>query len=99
MTTIALHNQNLLDISIQHTGTVENCFIIAVANGLCISDDLIPGQKLIIPDDVVINNEILNYYTAKEIQPATAYPLSVGEEIEEQSGIGYMQIGSTFKVS
>lgn len=99
MTITALHNQNLLDISIQHTGTVSNCFKIAVANGLCISNDLIPGQKLIIPDDVVMDNEILNYYTAKNIQPATAYPLSVGEETEEQSGIGYMQIGSTFKVS
>lgn len=99
MQVIALHNQNLLDISIQHTGSVDNCFIIAVANGLCISDDLTPGQEIVIPDDVVINNEILNYYTAKEIQPATAYPLSAGEETEENGGIGYMQIGSTFKVS
>lgn len=99
MTITALHNQNLLDISIQHTGTVSNCFVIAVVNGLCISDDLIPGQKLIIPESVVTDNEILNYYTAKNIQPATAYPLSIDEETEENSGINYMQIGSTFKVS
>lgn len=94
-----LHNQSLLDISIQYTGTVENCFKIAVANGLCITDDLTPGQELIIPNDVKIDKEILNYYQSKEIQPATAYPLSVGQEIEEQGGIGHMQIGSTFKVS
>ncbi len=94
MKVVALHNQTLLDISIQHTGTVENCFKIAVANGLSVSDEITPGQELKIPSDVKIDKEILNYYKAKELQPATK-----GKEISQQGGIGYMQIGSTFKVS
>ncbi len=67
-----LHKQNLLDISIQHTGTIENCFKIAVANGLSVSDEIVPGQELIIPNDIKIDTQILNYYQSKEIQPATA---------------------------
>lgn len=95
MTITALHNQNLLDISVQHTGTVENCFKIAVSNGLSVSDDLVPGQEIIIPIDVVIDKEILNYYKAKEIQPATAEL----PKVNQLEGVDYWGIEYDFIVS
>lgn len=96
MQIIILHNQSLLDIAIQHTGKVENAFAIAVANGLSVSDELVVGQALELPElDKEI--EVYNYYRAKRLQPATAVTDST--VIPAGRGIGWMQIGKDFKVS
>ena len=97
MEIIVLHNQSILDIAIQHTGSVFNAFKIAVANGLAVSDVLGPGNKLMIPEDVENNGDILNYYTAKKIQPATTF--TEQGDAAQLGGIGYMRIGGNFKVS
>ncbi len=94
-----LHNQSLFDISIRYTGTIENAFKIAVANGLSLTDELQPGAQLIIPE-VEMNNDVVNYFAGKGIQPATGLTendLLIAQTV--QRGIGYMQIGKTFKVS
>lgn len=97
MKQLVLNNQTILDVSLQHTGTVENCLAIAVANGFSVSDPLIPGTELIIPENIKINTDVLNYYSAKKIQPATGGidPLI----IPTLKGIGYMSIADNFKVS
>ena len=100
MKVIVLNNQSLIDVAIQHTGTIENAFKIAVANGLSLTDDLEPGEQLIIPEDVEMNSDVVNYFSAKGIQPATGLTendLLIAQTV--QRGIGYMQIGKTFKVS
>lgn len=100
MKVIVLNNQSLIDVAIQHTGTIENAFKIAVANGLSLTDELEPGAQLIIPADVEINNDVVSYFFAKGIQPATGLTendLLIAQTV--QRGIGYMQIGKTFKVS
>jgi hypothetical protein len=94
-----LNNQSILDISIQHTGTVENSFSIAVANGFSVSDLLISGTTLILPDGLQKNNDVLNYYTAKQIQPASGITTEQNNQIPILKGIGYMQINNSFKVS
>lgn len=97
MTTIILHNQSLLDIAIQHTGAVENTFAIAVANGLSLTDDLPAGAEIKIPDSANKDNDVLNYYTTKSLQPATA--VIILPEEERLEGIGYWVIQTDFKVS
>lgn len=92
-----LHNQSLLDIAIQHTGAVENTFALAVANGLSLTDDLPAGAEIKLPDSVNKDNDVLNYYTARRLQPATAVILLSEEERLE--GIGYWAISVDFKVS
>lgn len=100
MKVIVQHNQSLFDISIRYTGTLENAFKIAVANGLSLTDELEPGAQLIIPADVEMNSDVASYFSAKGIQPATGLTdndLLISQTV--QRGIGYMQIGKTFKVS
>ena len=95
-----LNNQSLLDIAVQYTGTIENAFKIAVANGLSLTDELQPGAQLIIPSDVEMNSDVVSYFSGKGIQPATGLTendLLIAQTV--QRGIGYMQIGKTFKVS
>ena len=93
----ALHNQSFLDISIQHTGSVFNAFAIAVANGCAVSDSPVAGKKYTIPENVENDNDVLNYYKSKGIQPATA--ITSEKIIPAGKGIGWMQIGNSFKVS
>ncbi len=101
MKVTVLHNQSLLDISIQHTGNVTNAFEIAKANSLAISDELSSGTELIIPESVVSNSDILNYYTSKAIQPATAITNFIGDGSPEPhpEGIGYWIIADDNIVS
>lgn len=93
-----LHNQSILDISIMHTGTVENAFRIAKANNIPLSEKLESGTSLLIPSDVLNDRDVLNYYKSRTIQPATALT-EESEIVVEPRGIGYMEIGKTFIVS
>lgn len=98
MTVTVLHNQSILDISIQYTGMVENCFAIAIYNDLSVSDLLVPGSSLEIPDDLELNENVINYFLIEQLQPATGLTAKEAEEIPTLKGIGYMIIQSTFKL-
>lgn len=98
MKTTILHHQSLLDLAIQHTGSVENAFDLALQNNRSITDDLEAGESIeFTAYGIQQNKDILNYYTAKNIQPATAVILPPEEERLE--GIGYWTISVDFKVS
>ncbi|WP_139422972.1 hypothetical protein [Chryseobacterium mulctrae] len=90
-----LHNQSFQDIAIEKTGNVLNAFSIAVANGYAVSDFLEPGTDLILPEEMEIDVDVLNYYASKHLQPATALR---DQKVIEKRGIGIMKIGSNFKV-
>lgn len=95
MKVIVLHNQSLFDIALQHTGSLENAFALALANGLSLTDDLAVGNWLMADSqELKVNKDILNYYTAKNIQPATAITAAV----ERPRGISYWAIGIDFIV-
>ena len=96
MTTTILHHQSLLDLAIQHTGSVENAFILALQNGKSLTDDLVAGEQLSLKN-TKNNKDILNYYQSKKLQPATA--VTQLPEIERLEGIGYWVIQTDFKVS
>lgn len=95
MEMIVLSNQSFLDIAIQHTGTVVNAFAIAAANNMAVSETLIAGSTLIIPETITIDTDIRDYFSSKGIKPATAM---TDEAILDEFGIGKMKINKTFKV-
>nr|WP_315032483.1 hypothetical protein [uncultured Chryseobacterium sp.] len=94
-----LNRQSILDISIQYTGDVQKCFDIAIANGMSVSDLLASGTTLTIPDDIEKNPDVINYYASRLLKPATGTTLQQENQLPTLKGIGYMQIGNTFKVS
>ena len=73
MIVTVLHNQSLLDLALQHTGTIESIFEFAEANSLNITDDVVAGKTLALPAEAFTNKDILAYYTAKNILPAMAF--------------------------
>lgn len=95
-TITVLHNQSFLDIAIQHTGIVFNAFQIALFNNMAISDTLVSGTDLVIPDDIERDTDVLQYYELNNLQPSTALQNLSG--IDDGKGIGWMKVGNTFKV-
>ncbi len=95
-----LHNQSLLDVAIQHTGSVMNVFSIAKANGMAVSDEIVAGAVLEIPTVIFPDNNILNYYQNKNIKPATAITATItgGNPQAELEGIDYWAISDDFIV-
>lgn len=90
MITVA-SRQSILDIAIQHCGSVEAAFQIALLNNLALTDELVPGQQIEIP--AVVNSSVVQYYEVNNIQPATALT-----EDETPGGIGYWIIELDFEI-
>lgn len=95
----ALHNQSLLDLALQHTGTIESVFELAEANNLNITDDVQAGAPLYLGEGLGVRNEILSYYTAKNLQPATAFTKEDEQVFERLEGISIWAINLDFIVS
>lgn len=99
MTITALHNQSLLDLALQHTGSIESVFELAEANALNITDDVQAGAPLYLGEGLGVRNEILSYYTAKNLQPATAFTKEDEQVFERLEGISIWAINLDFVVS
>ena len=99
MTITALHNQSLLDLALQHTGTIESVFELAEANALNITDDVQAGVPLYLGEGLGVRNEILSYYTAKNLKPATAFTKEDEQVFERLEGISIWAINLDFVVS
>ena len=95
----ALHNQSLLDLALQHTGTIESVFEFAEVNALNITDDVQAGAPLYLGEGLGVRNEILAYYTAKNLQPATAFSKEDEQVFERLEGISIWAINLDFIVS
>ena len=99
MTITVLHNQSLLDLALQHTGTIESVFEMAEANALNITDDVVAGKTLVLPAEMLTNKDILSYYKAKNLQPATAFTKADEEVFKRLEGISIWAINLDFVVS
>ena len=95
----ALHNQSLLDLALQHTGTIESIFDLAESNNLNITDDVQAGKTLVLPAEAFSNKDILAYYTAKNLQPATAFTKEDEQVAKRLEGISIWAINLDFIVS
>ena len=98
MTITVLHNQSLLDLALQHTGDIERIFELAVLNEKSVTDDMTAGASLLV-EATTTNKDILAYYTAKNIQPATAFTKADEQVFERLEGISIWAINLDFVVS
>ncbi|WP_343530837.1 hypothetical protein [Pedobacter sp.] len=89
----ALHNQSVLDLLLQHTGSLSSALAFAEANQMSITDELEIGSSYALPDGVITDSDILNYYINNAYKPATGNAVVV---INTDYGIGEMAIAQTF---
>ena len=85
-TVTVIKYQSLFDLSIQVYGTQEGVLILAMANGLSVTDELEPGSVLKVPEFAEANTEIVSYYRANNIKPATALGATDKKIIENNNG-------------
>lgn len=91
------HNQSVIDLAVQYTGTAENAFKIAHANNISVDAYLAPGSVLEIPKTVNISTEIRDYFKNKNQNPATHDEVINENEIILE-GISYWIINENFVV-
>ena len=98
MEIIVLNNQTLIDIAIRYFGTVEAVLAIAVLNSISVTEELIPGQTLELPNVDYGFQEVVAFFRVNKMQPATALTQDNNEIIEGDSGIGFWIIEDNFIV-
>ena len=94
----AIENQSVFDIAVQESGSVLSAFDWALKNGLSLTEDLAPGQKLISPNSDFIDTDVAGYFKGKKQMVATGFNIEDGQPIIPILGIGTMRIGTTFIV-
>lgn len=90
-------HQCLLDIAMQTKGGIDTLFEFANANELSITDNLIPGKYLLVPDVEVTDKRVFQYLRDNGIFPANAF--TAEDDAAIKGGIGYMGIQIDFRVS
>ncbi len=99
MTVTVLDNQCYQDLAIQLTGTVGNALLIARANNEAPSQDIIAGADIIVPEGLINDQDILRYYQANSILPATDLNQDAIDKVIGCEGIGCWRIGLDFIIS
>ena len=86
-------NQNLFDVATMVYGLPEHAYKIARFNGISITSALYSGQIINLPN-LDVNTKVLKVYKNTGVVAATN-----NDALITQTGIGFMQIGTTFIVS
>jgi hypothetical protein len=84
-------NQSIIDIAIQYAGSCDAAFGIASANGIGLTDVLVPGQSLVIPT-------VIEAGVAERLRLANISPAYYETETQISSGVGYWYIDQDFIV-
>jgi hypothetical protein len=83
---IVIDRQTFLDVALQEYGNTQAVFDLVLSNGLNITDELEPGQELILPNSDNTDNDVLNFYKARTIKPVTSRPTVTIESILFETG-------------
>lgn len=90
-------HQCLLDLSMQEKGSIAALFEFAVLNNYSITDDLVAGSTLQVPDSKILDMEIWQALNRAAIIPANGY--TAADEMVIKGGIDYMGVQIDFRVS
>lgn len=88
----ALAKQTVIDLALQERGTISAAFAVANANGVSITDKLMPDTEYNIPQDAPVARVDLKDIQDNEISPAS-------NDDGGGSGIGYLAIGINFIIA
>lgn len=90
--------QNLLDIAIQHGGSLEAVFEMAMTNNRSITDDLNTGEELEAP--AMMDQKTVQHFAVNNLQPATAITTAeIAQQTAGGEGIEFWGIEIDFIVS
>ncbi|MCW3467645.1 hypothetical protein [Chitinophaga nivalis] len=90
-------HQCLGDLALQGKGSMQALFDFAVVNNCSITDDLVAGNTLLVPDIAVIDKRIFQQLRDAAVIPANGF--TAADEAAMKGGIGYMGIQIDCRVS
>jgi len=97
MKTVTAHQgQSIFDIAIQWGGDVAWAITVAKLNGLSVTESLVPGQQVEIPDQPA-NREVFSYYYRKGLVPATS--ITTEFDAVENEGLDYWIVEVDFIIT
>jgi hypothetical protein len=91
----AYEGQSLYDIAILTYGDASKAISIAAHNGISVTTKLVAGQKIAL-QDAEKNIQVLQVYSNTGVIPATSFD---DANAALSTGIGFMDVGTTFKVT
>lgn len=94
-TATILENQTLFDLALQGTGSVLSVIEIALANGMGITDELVPAEKIKIDQGNYYLKDIVDYFNGKQHHLATHTSM---DNIGPSGGIGLWILEVDFQV-
>lgn len=98
-TAVITSDQSLLDVAIQHSGSFEAVFDIAMQNGISLTDDTTPGQTIQLADEPD-NADVTDYYAVNDLHPASAITQDqIFDILGQGEGIEFWGIEFDFVVS
>lgn len=89
--------QTLLDIAVEYCGDFNAVYAIADLNLKGITDDLVIGEVLIVPDADVTKADIVSMFMQPSLKPASAEDAELSEVAAE--GLEYWAIEEDFIIS
>lgn len=91
-----LDGQSLFDIAIRRCGDAKAAYAIAELNGLSITEPLMAGQALEIPEPY--DKDVSGYFSSRNIEPATALTADVFDSVEDE-GLDFWIVEVDFIIS
>lgn len=89
---IVKNNQNIFDLATQHNGSVEAAFALASLNEISVTKT--SATATIIKPVALKNKSVIDFFDRSIVSPSSSDAI----ENAGGTGIGFMKIGSTFKV-
>lgn len=97
MTTVKiLDGQTIADIAVQELGDAERSTELANLNNMAVTDDLVSGSLLLVPDPESDKTNIVQLFSDPANAPASAD--SAGGLVAPLEGIGYWYLENDFVV-
>lgn len=91
----AIKHQSLADICLQETGSINSLLDFALANGVAMTYLPSPGERFEVPDDLVRDKQIFDYYLAKRIKPVSGLGGEDQQQLQQFIENGFIEFGFT----
>jgi hypothetical protein len=72
MTVTVLEGQSFFDLAMIYAGDALSAYGIAGANNRGVTDRIVAGERVVIPEGIAVNKAVVNYYASRRISSATA---------------------------
>lgn len=87
-----INYQSIFDIALLAYGNLEGVVSLCLENNLSLTDELVPGQTIKVPEYAESKTEIVKYFEDRNINPATAITTEQQTEVVPDESCNYCKL-------